>query len=81
MIYNEIDKRKEARILAEQAITEGNPLDWFEILYSKSENTEAIIPWADMAPNPNVVDFFERNGMDYSILSWNLIRYRCCHPI
>ena len=44
MIYNEIDKRKEARILAEQAITEGNPLDWFEILYSKSENAGAIIP-------------------------------------
>ncbi|MBN1480743.1 class I SAM-dependent methyltransferase [candidate division KSB1 bacterium] len=63
MIYKEIDKRKEARILAEQAITEGNPLDWFEILYSKSENTRAIIPWADMAPNPNVVEFFERNGL------------------
>jgi hypothetical protein len=56
-----MDKRKVARNLSKQAIAEGRPLDWFEELYAKSEKEEVKIPWADLVPNPNVVDFIEKN--------------------
>ena len=63
MIYKKQNKRKEARMLAEQALKAGHPLDWFETLYTKSENKGTTIPWADMAPNPNVVEVLERDGI------------------
>ena len=56
-----MDKRKTARNLAESAISQGRALDWFEELYVKAEREGAVVPWADLAPNPNVVDFFEKN--------------------
>jgi len=63
MKNKKVDIRKEANTLAKQAIAEGRPLDWFEVMYARSENTGAKIPWADMVPNPNVVEFFERNEL------------------
>jgi 2-polyprenyl-3-methyl-5-hydroxy-6-metoxy-1,4-benzoquinol methylase len=57
----EMDKRKVARNLAKRAVAEGRPLDWFEELYVKSEKEGAEIPWADLMPNPNVVDFIEKH--------------------
>lgn len=56
-----MDKRKIARDLAKQSIAKGHPLDWFEELYSKSETEGINIPWADLIPNPNLVDFMTKN--------------------
>jgi 2-polyprenyl-3-methyl-5-hydroxy-6-metoxy-1,4-benzoquinol methylase len=56
-----MDKRKIARMLAKRAVAEGRPLDWFEELYVKSETQGAKVPWADLVPNPNVVEFIGKN--------------------
>jgi hypothetical protein len=60
-ITEKMDKRKLARSLSKRAVAKGRPLDWFEELYVKSEKEGVKVPWADLVPNPNVVDFFEKN--------------------
>ena len=46
------DKRAAARALAAQALSDGEPLRWFEELYAAADRGEAAVPWADLAPNP-----------------------------
>ena len=58
-----MDKRNLARQLAFRAIANGRPLDWFEELYEKSEAEGLTVPWADLAPNPNLVEFVETNNI------------------
>ncbi|MDE0103915.1 MAG: methyltransferase domain-containing protein [Bryobacterales bacterium] len=55
--------REFARRLAQQAIERGSPLEWFEELYEAALK-EGIdrIPWADSRPNPNLVEWLDRNG-------------------
>ncbi|QLG87755.1 class I SAM-dependent methyltransferase [Chitinibacter bivalviorum] len=48
-----------ARQLAAEAINDGRPLDWFETLYAKAQRYEAIVPWADLIPNPNLTALFD----------------------
>ncbi|MDT7571680.1 MAG: hypothetical protein QOE05_1854 [Actinomycetota bacterium] len=49
------EERAAARALAAQAIAEGQPLRWFEELYAAADRGEAVVPWADLAPNPVLV--------------------------
>jgi SAM-dependent methyltransferase len=46
------DKRAVARELAARALSDGEPLRWFEELYSRGETA---VPWADLQPNPVLV--------------------------
>jgi Methyltransferase domain len=39
-------------------------LGWFEVLYSRAGQDASTIPWADLAPNPNLVAWFEKNKLD-----------------
>lgn len=48
--------RATAREIARKHLEVGDPLGWFEDLYSQAGEDTSIIPWADMMPNPNVVD-------------------------
>jgi SAM-dependent methyltransferase len=43
------DPRAAARALAADAVRDGEPLRWFEELYSRGESA---VPWADLRPNP-----------------------------
>ncbi|MDP9402034.1 MAG: class I SAM-dependent methyltransferase [Actinomycetota bacterium] len=43
-----------ARRLASEALASGQPLAWFEPLYLASEAGGPAVPWADMAPNPEL---------------------------
>lgn len=61
---NELEKRKQARELAKESLLNNKPLEWFEILYAKAHKEEAIIPWADFGPNPNLVDWFNQNSLN-----------------
>jgi len=61
---NEIEKRKQARELAKKSLLNSKPLEWFEILYAKAHKEEAVIPWADFEPNPNLVDWFNQNSLN-----------------
>ena len=47
--------RSRARAYAADAIANGEPLSWFEELYSAAAAGDAIVPWADLRPNPHLV--------------------------
>lgn len=51
------EKRLTARAVAQEYLTKGDPLGWFEALYAKADKNEAVIPWADLVANPNLLDW------------------------
>ena len=51
--------RKRARELAAESIQKGDPVGWFEKLYQEAERGDAAIPWADLEPNPRLLDFWK----------------------
>ncbi|WP_433172321.1 class I SAM-dependent methyltransferase [Actinoallomurus sp. CA-150999] len=46
------ERRAYARRLAAESIAEGDPTGWFERLYVAAQRGEAVVPWADLEPNP-----------------------------
>lgn len=57
-------KRNTARKLCNEAISRGEPLAWFEQLYSIAEGDTEKVPWADLEPNPNLVSCFQTNSQN-----------------
>jgi SAM-dependent methyltransferase len=51
--------RNDARNLAKQYTDAGKPLEWFEVLYARAKAGEAIVPWADLKANPNLIQWFD----------------------
>jgi ubiquinone/menaquinone biosynthesis C-methylase UbiE len=56
--------RKRARQLAQAYIGRGDPTGWFEALYTAARGDPSQISWADMAANPNLVEWLDRPRMD-----------------
>ena len=56
-------KRKTARQLARQFLEKDDPLGWFEALYATAAGEADTIPWADMHPNPSLVDWLDSNNI------------------
>jgi SAM-dependent methyltransferase len=54
------DPRARARELARDAIARGDVTGWFEQLYVESERDDVAISWVDLAPNPYLVEWLER---------------------
>ena len=52
--------RTRARALARESNAAGDAVGWFERLYAEAERGDALVPWADLAPNPHVVEWLER---------------------
>jgi SAM-dependent methyltransferase len=52
--------RTRARELAAQYIAKGEPTAWFEALYREAESGASSIPWADLRPNPSLLEFWEQ---------------------
>jgi SAM-dependent methyltransferase len=52
--------RTHARSLANQYVSRGDFLGWFESLYVQANGDPATIPWADRCPNPNLVAWLDR---------------------
>jgi SAM-dependent methyltransferase len=50
------DRRAEARLLA----GDGQSTEWFEELYARAEDGAAVVPWADLEPNPLLTGWVER---------------------
>ena len=48
--------RATAREMAARAVARGDDTGWFEELYAAAAQGRAVVPWADLAPNPNLVD-------------------------
>lgn len=55
-----LSKRARARELAQAALKRGEPLAWFEELYHEALLSDTPIPWADLCPNPNLIDLVTR---------------------
>jgi SAM-dependent methyltransferase len=55
------EPRAIARRIAQKHVKAGNPLGWFEDLYCQAGDDPTIIPWADLTPNPNLVDWLDNN--------------------
>jgi SAM-dependent methyltransferase len=51
--------RTRARTLAQDAIARGEPTAWFERLYREAEDGRAVVPWADLVPNPHLVEWLD----------------------
>lgn len=54
--------RKTARAIAHKHLRSGDPLGWFEDLYSQAEENVSIIPWADLKPNANFIDWLDHHS-------------------
>lgn len=53
--------RTYARTLAKQYNEAGEPTQWFEVLYAKAKEGKAVVPWADLEANPNLVQWLNAN--------------------
>jgi hypothetical protein len=51
--------RTRARELAAEFNAKGDPLGWFDALYREAQSGNTEIPWADLVPNPNLLDFWK----------------------
>ncbi len=51
-----------AREIAHKYLDSGDPLGWFEDLYSRAGENTSIIPWTDLKPNANLVDWLNQHG-------------------
>jgi SAM-dependent methyltransferase len=52
-------------------LNSGDPLGWFEALYAQAKGDSSIIPWADLAPNPNLLAWLTKHhtpGQDKTAL-------------
>lgn len=50
-----------AREIAHQHLNAGDPVGWFEDLYSRAGEDTSIIPWADLKPNPHLIQWLDQN--------------------
>jgi len=58
--------RATAREIARRHLEAGDALGWFERLYAQAGADSTMIPWADLRPNPNVVEWLDRHGAGIS---------------
>ena len=56
--------RKKARQPAQAYISRGDPTGWFEALYVAAQGDPAHLSWADLAANPNLVEWLDNHQMD-----------------
>jgi len=52
------------RELAAEFIRKGDPLGWFEKLYQEAARGDAAIPWADLEPNPRLIEFWKAHPLE-----------------
>jgi SAM-dependent methyltransferase len=57
------ENRAYVQNLAQEYIQAGKPTEWFEKLYSQANNDEKLIPWADMKPNHNLVQWLDNQNI------------------
>src|SRR5688572_9456188 len=56
--------RKKAGDLARESIASGDPTGWFETLYRQADGHPGAISWADLAPNPNLTAWLDREKVE-----------------
>ena len=58
------DKRARVRQLASEFTQKGDQLGWFEALYAEAGPDIAAVPWADMEPNPRLLEFWQKHPLE-----------------
>jgi SAM-dependent methyltransferase len=58
------DPRARVRQLAAEYIQKGDPTGWFDALYQEAQSGGATIPWADMEPNPRLLEFWKTHPLE-----------------
>jgi SAM-dependent methyltransferase len=58
------EARRKAGDLARESIAAGDPVGWFETLYQQADGDTGAISWADLAPNPNLVAWLDREKVE-----------------
>jgi 2-polyprenyl-3-methyl-5-hydroxy-6-metoxy-1,4-benzoquinol methylase len=56
-----MNDRKRARELAAEYVEKGDPTGWFEVLYKEADEGKSVVPWADRAGNPSLLEFWSVN--------------------
>lgn len=49
--------------MVQASLARGDATGWFEELYSTSTGDRSRIPWADMSPNPNLLQWLDRKQL------------------
>jgi SAM-dependent methyltransferase len=57
------ENRAYVQNLAQEYIQAGKPTEWFEQLYFQANNDSTAIPWADMKPNHNLVQWLDDHNI------------------
>ncbi len=57
-------KRSRARELATSHLDRGDAVGWFEALYAEAGGDSAKVPWVDLRPNPNFLDWIASHPID-----------------
>ena len=47
----------------EEHFKKQDPLGWFEAVYAEAKGDELAIPWANLTPNPFLMDWLNQNPM------------------
>lgn len=55
--------RHRAQQLAAEFLARADAKGWFEALYAEAGSNFAAVPWADLAPNPNLVDWSTKQNL------------------
>lgn len=58
------DPDRVSRELAQDSLRRNDPVGWFERLYRAAEAGETEIPWSRTEPNPLLVDWVTKEGLD-----------------
>jgi len=53
--------RPAVREMARESIRRGDPMGWFERLYAGAHGNALDIPWGDLVPNPNLIEWLAAN--------------------
>ncbi len=59
-------QRAKARELAQEFLQQNDPLGWFEALYAQADQDASAISWADLRPNPNLIEWLGREAVNGS---------------
>ena len=57
------NKRAIAQEIAMRHLSQGDASGWFEELYALAKGDASVIPWADLAPNPQLVHWLNENDI------------------
>src|SRR5262245_10456194 len=52
-----------AQNIAKEHLEKNDPTGWFEPLYAAAAGDAGSIPWADLAPNPNLIKWLDDHAI------------------